>query len=449
MPKSFALIVCLTSVLVFSARGQAQVAPEPRLPASTDVRIIVDISGSMKDTDPNNLRQPAVRLLARLLPDGSTAGLWTFGQYVNMLVPHREVSDQWRAIASERSEQINSVALRTNLGKAIEVAGDGYYTGGVLENTHFILLTDGKVDIASDGDANRAEETRILTRVAPALIAQGATFHPVALSAAADAEFLKQLARDSGGRFQVAETADALSRAFLEALNAAAPQEQIPIEGDGFAVDQGVSEYTALVFWGDEETRETRQLDLIRPDGTTVTLADLPANVQWSRESGYDLMTVTEPMAGQWRLNGELGEGSRVTVVSDLRMAVSPVPASFSEESPIDLQVAFFEDGEKITNPDFLRVLDIELRITSEDGRSGSKQLSGTEPPEDGVYTDTISRLPAAGSYQLEVVADGRTFGRTFTATTGFVYVCRAVPPTTKSLVTDVIGNCSFSPDQN
>ena len=139
-------------VLAFSLPlpATAQEADDVQLPGQSDVRIVVDISGSMKDTDPTNLRQPAVRLLARLLPEGATAGVWTFGQYVNMLVPHREVNDQWRDMAIERSEQINSVALRTNLGKAIEVASDGYYTDGDLSRTHFILLTDGKVDISAD-----------------------------------------------------------------------------------------------------------------------------------------------------------------------------------------------------------------------------------------------------------------------------------------------------------
>lgn len=405
--------------MVFPTVVQAQEAPELVLPDKSDVRIIVDISGSMKANDPDNLRQPAVRLLAEMLPEGSMAGLWTFGQYVNMLVPHREVTEEWRSVARDKSIQINSVALRTNLGKAIEVAGDGYYTGGVLENTHFILLTDGKVDVSNDSGKNQQEESRILETLVPELAKQGATFHPIALSSEADAEFLRQLALQSGGRFQIADTAEALSRAFLEALNAAVPQEQIPIEGDGFTVDEGVSEFTALVFWGEQETRDTRKLTLEKPDGSSVALTSLPENVRWTREGGYDLMTITEPMPGRWRIEGELGEGSRVTVVSDLRMAVSPVPARFSEETPIDLNIAFYEEGEKITDPDFLQVLDIKVRVISEDGRSGTKDLSA-EPPVDGMFTDTIGRLPEDGLYRIEVVADGQTFGRKFSTTTVF-----------------------------
>ncbi|WP_449287152.1 VWA domain-containing protein [Marinobacter sp. PE14] len=413
-------LVALCFVLSLPAGLNAQESDDVQLPERSDVRIIVDISGSMKDTDPENLRQPAVRLLARLLPEGASAGVWTFGQYVNMLVPHREVTNAWREMAIQRSAQINSVALRTNLGAAIETASDDYFTDGDLSRTHFILLTDGKVDISDDPAKNTAEETRILDTIVADLIERGATFHPVALSEAADTDFLKALATDSGGRFQVADTADALNLAFLQALNTAVPQEQIPIEGNGFTVDEGVREFTALIFWGESETSATRDLALIRPDEQTVNLAEFPDNVRWAREAGYDLITVNEPLAGQWRINGELGEGSRVTVVSDLRMVVNPLPPSFTADDPLNIRVGFFEEGEKITNPDFLGVIEVSLSITSEDGRSGTKVLRGEQPPEDGTYRDTVSGLPAAGLYTFDVVADGQTFSRKFSATVGF-----------------------------
>lgn len=310
------------------------------LPEQADVRIIVDISGSMKETDPENLRRPAVRLLARMLPAGAEAGVWTFGQYVNMLVPHATVDDAWRNRVIERSEQINSVALYTNLGLAMEKASDDWLSGGTLENTHLILLSDGKVDIPGGEAASREEERRILETLLPSLKAKGATIHTVGLSELADITFLQRLARETGGSFQLAKTAEALNLAFADALNTAVPQEQIPIEGDGFAVDAGVREFTALIFTGGSDA-EVRSLALSEPDGEPFTANNLPDNVRWAVEPGYDLITVTEPAAGRWRIVGDLGQGSRVTVVSDLRMAVSEVPSEFSEETPFNLEVVF------------------------------------------------------------------------------------------------------------
>jgi len=390
------------------------------LPAGADVRIVVDMSGSMKETDPDNLRRPAVRLLARMLPENAEAGLWTFGQYVNMLVPHGTVNEAWRNTAIERSKQINSVALHTNLGLAIEKASNDWLSGGTLENTHLILLSDGKVDIPGGESASRAEESRILETLLPVLQAKGATIHTVGLSERADIEFLRQLAKATGGSFRLAQSAEALNLAFADALNTAVPQEQVPIEGDEFSVDDGVTEFTALIFSGGASS-EPSSLQLAKPGGELFTPENLPANVRWAAEPGYDLITVTEPMAGAWRIVGDLGQGSRVTVVSNLRMAVSPIPPEFSAETPVNLEVAFFEGANAIQDADFLGVMDVKLSITAADGRRGTKVLSADQPPEDGIYRDTVEKLPVVGRYQIDVVADGGTFARKFSAMTSFV----------------------------
>lgn len=415
MLKSLSSLVLFLVLLV---PGALSAQPVPTLPDNADVRLIVDISGSMKETDPANLRRPAVRLLAGMLPGGSTAGLWTFGQYVNMLVPHDTVNEAWRETVRQRSGQINSVAQRTNLGEAIEVASDDYYTDGKLDNTHFILLTDGKVDIAPDETANRDERARILEQLVPRLAERGATFHTIALSEAADTDMLRAIAEASGGSYSMASSAEQLNRIFLNALNAAVPQEQLPIEGNRFTVDSGVKEFTALIFKG--AGADGQPLALVDPKGNRRSAGEYPDNTRWLSEQAYDLITVKSPQAGEWRIDGELGEGSRVTVVSDLRMVVSEIPSSFDQDNPVDVRVAFYEDEQQLLDPDFLGLLRVTLTLTAPDGRSGTKVLSGELPPEDGTYRDTIGSLPGAGGYELTVLADGHTFSRKLTATLRF-----------------------------
>src|SRR5690606_40548020 len=73
--------VILLSLLSCFSLAQAQEPAE--LPA--DVRILVDISGSMKETDPANLRIPAVNLLVELLPEASQAGIWRSEEHTSEL----------------------------------------------------------------------------------------------------------------------------------------------------------------------------------------------------------------------------------------------------------------------------------------------------------------------------------------------------------------------------
>ncbi len=406
-------------LLLASVMGGEATAQTPS--EDVDVRVVVDISGSMKTNDPGNLRQPAVRLLARLIPEGASAGVWTFGQYVNMLVPHGQVDEAWRNRAIERSGEINSVALRTNLGEALEVAGNRYYSGGRLDATHFILLTDGQVDVSPEPAANAAERERVLGSVLSELEQAGATVHTVALSDKADLALLQSFADQTGGSYSFAETAEELNRVFLQALNAAVPQEQLPIKGNRFLVDSGVKEFTALIFPGEPTTASTEPLALRGPDDQRRTAANPGVGARWIHEPGYDLVTLTNPRSGEWQLEGTLGQDSRVTVVSDLRLMVSPLPPRFREGETAELEAWFLEQEERITNPDFLGVIEVSLSLTAADGRSGTKTLSSAQPPEDGVYRDQISRLPEFGDYQLELIADGQTFSRKFSQVLTYV----------------------------
>ena len=85
------IVAILAGLILLGGNGwSGRLHAAERLP---DVRLLIDISGSMRESDPANLRQPALELMLRLLPDGARAGVWTFGEQVNMPVPHGVVDD--------------------------------------------------------------------------------------------------------------------------------------------------------------------------------------------------------------------------------------------------------------------------------------------------------------------------------------------------------------------
>ena len=89
------LVASSLACIFFTCHSRAEMT----LPPPADVRVLIDISGSMKKNDPENLRRPALNLITELLPAGDTAGVWTFGQYVNELVRHQPVDEAWRKMA--------------------------------------------------------------------------------------------------------------------------------------------------------------------------------------------------------------------------------------------------------------------------------------------------------------------------------------------------------------
>lgn len=383
---------------------------------ASDVRVIIDISGSMKQNDPDNLRIPALNLIVEMIPDGARAGVWTFGQWVNMLIPPATVDKQWREDAKTNAQKINSHGLRTNIGEAMEKATWQLEPGGQYEQ-HTILLTDGLVDIADDTDPqqqakNTAERQRIATDILKQYQALGVKIHSIGLSDNADKVLLDKLALETGGTSVVVNTPEELVKAFLKAFEKAAPEvaEQVPLAQDNtFEIDASVEEFTALVF----RKKGSPPMQLTSPSGVVISQIKGADNARWFGESVYDLVTVSSPEAGKWKIEAELDPDNRVTVVSDLKMEITGLPNTLFPGQQVNFEMFLHEDGNVISNPDFLKLMTIEMTMTAESGRSGTKVISDPENiPADGRYKESISRLSKEGQYELKVEVDGKTFKR-------------------------------------
>ncbi len=377
-----------------------------------DVRLVVDISGSMKQNDPNNLRQPAVELLTQLLPPNSKAGVWTFGQYVNMLVPHRPVNDEWARQAAGKSGDINSVGLFTNIGDALDKATYDRDQDNSDYNTSVILLTDGMVDVSKDPGANQQEWRRIVEEVVPALAAANIRVHTIALSDKADSRLLNKIALATGGKAAVAKTADELMKAFLAAFDQAAPAEQLPLEGDRFAVDSSVEEFTALIF----RESKVKPTVLLGPDQTRYQQASAQSDpdLNWHAGIDYDLITLQRPLEGEWVVTTGIAPDSRVTVVSNLNLVVKPMPANLYRGQMLPLDVRLQEEGKTITDANFLRLLDISA-VTTRQSERRQESLSAGGVPANGIYRARLDHFNELGQYQVTVALDGKSFQRQIT----------------------------------
>ncbi len=375
-----------------------------------DVRVIIDISGSMKKNDPLNLRRPALELLVQLFPEGSKAGVWTFGQWVNNLVPSKNVDDAWRTGAFSQASKINSVALRTNIPAALEKAMDDIDKLDPRYKVHLILLTDGMVDVSKSSEENRQARQRIIDVILPRLRDAGVTIHTVALSQNADQELMQRLAVETDGLAAVAETAEDLANIFVQAFDAAAPVEQLPLDDNGFTVDSSIDEFTALIF----RKQGTGAATLISPDNQRYTVDEYSSDITWFRQQNYDLITVRNPRAGDWAIEAQLEPNSRITIVSDLSLKVSPLAKSNFVGDSAEMAAALTEQAVVIDRPEFLNLVDMSYTVTRrDDGQQWQFSLSELDPiPLDGTFRSSLEVLQQVGIYDVVVQASGKTFQR-------------------------------------
>ena len=382
-------------------------------PAKTDMRVVIDISGSMKKTDPSNLRIPAVKLMLNLAKEGDRFGVWTFGQYVNMLVPHKDVTPNWRKEALKQTELINSVALYTNIGLALEKASLNQTESDPGWEKTIVLLSDGKVDISKSRAESEKEKQRILSKVIPSLRRAGFKIHSVALSENADLEFLRTLGVDTGGSFSIARDADELLEIFVEASDKANAPEQVPLEGNEFDIDKTVNEFTALIF----RKPESPVTKLIDPRGKKYSYKRPGKSINWFSDKRYDLITVQAPRSGTWKFEADIGKGNRVTVVSDLNLVVEGLPDNVIEGERVTMLMYLSEQGKALSSPDFLKLMDITFSQRTSTGEVFEGALSKNkkgEPilPKDGVYTAKLGRTLTDGKHEFNILVDGKTFRR-------------------------------------
>ncbi|QSA96337.1 VWA domain-containing protein [Methylococcus sp. EFPC2] len=386
-----------------SAYGQAHQAPPGE---RNDIRIVIDTSGSMKQTDPHNLRVPALKLLVNLLPQGQTAGVWLFDTQAEPLVPLGIVAADWKQQALASATRIHSKGDYTHIEAALEAAGQGWNTPpSAGEHRHLILLTDGRVDVSKNPQDSESSRERILKNLLPRLQIAGAQVHTIALSNKSDQELMQRIALATGGWSEVAENAEALQRAFVRMFNKAAPPDTVPLKDNRFEIDAGIREFTVLVTLrpGAPATR------LVDPMGTEMTGKAVPDTARWVHEAGFDLITVQAPVPGQWKLVADADPANQVMVVTDLQMVVPSVPNVLTQESGLEIHASFSERGLAIKREDFLGLISVDVQLT---GPSDSKGYSMTRDPVAAERFVWRASSPLPGEYALSVVANGQTFTR-------------------------------------
>ena len=397
-------LICLQLLLIAALVQAPALAAGP----AYDFRVVIDVSGSMKQTDPQNLRVPALKLINGLIPSGSRAGVWTFGKYVDMAVKWGQVNDSWRQQADLGADKIHSNALLTNIESALARARVGWDKADGKTKRILLLLTDGKVDVSRDPVKNEKSRNKVLGESLAALKQAGAEVHSIALSDGTDEILLKQLALETGGSFAIAKTADELQKVFYKMFERASKPDTVALTGKEFPVDASIREMTLLIF----RSADSQPTILIPPDSPAIS-AQKPRASRWRSDQGYDLITVKNPQAGMWRIDAEMDPDNRLMVVTDLKLEVGGVPAYSNPGDAHKLTAELFDRNKKISKNSFLRFVDFELTHIDVDGSEKKYSLAhSSERKDKGQYLYQFAQNLAEGTHSFVVSADSRTFNR-------------------------------------
>ena len=421
---SDAMLVALVTAILLTQHPAAYAnkeASKTQATALNDVRVLIDISGSMKKNDPANLRQPALRLFISLLPSDTQAGVWTFGQWVNMLIPHDSVTREWKDKANESISKVNSAGLYTNIEDVIRRSTEDWiHTTSPIKRS-LLLLTDGIVDISKDMEKNHSSRQRILQELVPLLQKANVTIHAVALSKESDRNLLEQLATATGGRFETIDTTEGLERLFLHLFENVAPRDSLPLTNNRVKVDDSINEMTFLIFKGNSD----KTVSITSPSNIKYDADNHKADEMiWHSDKNYDLVTIKKPESGFWKINSKLDPDNRVMVVTDLKLITTKLPSALLSDGSQPFYIHLENNGEIIDRLDFLHFVKATINQTEVSERTLDKSWQiklldngkGVDKKaKDGIYSANLNESLVAGEHEIEVVINGTTFSRNST----------------------------------
>ncbi len=178
-----------------------------------------------------------------------------------------------------------------------------------------------------------------------------------------------------------------------------------------FRVDYNVEEVTMVFF------REygSAPIVLVRPDGSKLFLDRTDdEKVEWYDSDTFDMIKIKNPMPGPWQAVGQVLEGSRVMVLSNVELHAEPLPQLLFAGEILKSTAYLTNNGKPIQNKQFRDVveLDIEFKSTNNpnfdnfgtgDQHIATFQDDGRgmdERPTDGVFTGQFNLKVAPGEWK-------------------------------------------------
>lgn len=375
----------------------------------TDLRVLVDISGSMKKTDPQNLRRPAIRLLAGLIPQGSRAGIWNFGKQVDMSVKVGAVNEGWRELARKQSNKINSFGLYTNIESAMRKVSFDWKEPDPRYKRNLILLTDGHVDVSENDELDKLSRKRILREVLPMLEKAKVRIHTIALSDNVDESLLSTLSSYTDGLYKKVTNADDLKKLFLQMLEQSVDLDTIPLNDNRFNVDASINDMTLLVFNKDQ----THPTTIVTPGKRTWSKDTHSDQVKWFNDDGFDLITIKKPQQGQWKIMAPFDESNRVVVATNLKLKLDELPGYLMLGDVLKVNAHLEEDSKPLTDQRLLSKFIFTLKRNAE--RSSEREYPMAKIENDAFsYAVQLAPIFKEGNNELIIQAKSPTAQREF-----------------------------------
>ena len=135
---------------------------------------------------------------------------------------------------------------------------------------------------------------------------------------------------------------------------------QVPYFDNRFRLDANLEEITLIFYRKSGST----PIILIRPDGSKIRVNNFDRDkVEWFDDATFDMIKIKKPMPGPWQAVGDILPESHILIVSDVTIAVKPLPDIVFSGETLKVEGHLFNGKEAIKSRYFKDAVTLDVNF--------------------------------------------------------------------------------------
>lgn len=384
---------------LYAINNKAPVAQPSKLP---EIHLLVDVSGSMRQTDPENLRAKAINMFIYLIKQKALMQIQTFSTETDLMLPLQQVTAEYHKQYRNKRGLISSNGAWTDIDSAINQANTSWGLGKRV----IVLLTDGAVDLGSEF---RTKQSRNKLTESTLRLLQKAKVRvfTIGFSSKADKDLLANLAAKTNGLSEIVNTSNDLDNVLYSIFTAIIKVDGTPIDTNedstrSINIDKNINELT-LIF---KKTEDISKLFLINPKQKKKAIQEL-SNKEVSTEH-YLVVTIEKPTSGKWILMGPKQEIERAIILTDLNLISNFTSGTYFQGESVPINSYFTLQDKRLSTPLIIDQSQVTAVLQSKQNQYTDK----LSHEGNGEFKTKLSIDKPVGHYQLLLNAKNIFFSR-------------------------------------
>lgn len=390
--------------------------------AKLDAVLVIDASGSMKETDPNKLGLEGVKLFVDMMAaTGNQVGIVTYGSEVGSTYPMTKVNTQddkekIKSYVDGISRELEYTDITAGLGKAIEMEDQRDTSLG--NSPLIIIFTDGNNAVGGVAGRDNQKIDSDLSQMINKSQSAGYPIYTIGLNdnGKLNEAYLKKISDQTNALAfatkDPAELPDILTKIFAAHSNLKV-QTLGTLQGKGDFEEVTVNIPNDNVYEANISATSSKPItfQLTDPAGNSKTIPS--SDVTLHESQSYHLLKISKPMEGDWKLGvkGMPGDQINIDLVYNYDMEVTMKPLNsthFGKGDTLDISAYLSLQGKSVDDDALYQTAKPTLIIKNT--ASGNEQK--IDMTTNGQSFEGSCKLKEEGAFEVSVLVEDTSYQR-------------------------------------